>query len=107
MIALILAAEIIISGTSIILQPSDVPGAIAEVVMNNVSLNGPDDNGDYALAIDGLAVSVAFVWDAGEGGQDQITVTPPDGVLCQPSTCVLQLDEGADGRVILFEFVGF
>jgi hypothetical protein len=102
-----LLADLILSGTIIALQPSTAPGAIAEVEMYNHAANGPHDEGSHTLTLDGLNVGISFDWDA-EGKQaDAITVMPPDGVLCEPASCVLMLDEGETGALILYEFVGF
>lgn len=99
-------SSIILSGTEIILQPSQEPGAIAEVIMDNKPMNGASDDGRYPLEIDGLAVWLVFTWDAGEGGQDRIQVDPPRGVLCVPVDCILTLQEGSRGKVLLYTWVG-
>ena len=95
-----------ISGTMISLEPSDQPGIVAIVTMENVSLNGPDDNGDYTVAMPGMTVGVRFVWEVGAWGEDQITVTPPPGILCKPASCEIVAREGQTGSVALYEFVG-
>jgi hypothetical protein len=104
---MILAILLDLSGTVITLQPTDAPGAVAEVQMYNHAANGPDDNSSHTLTLDGLDVEVKFTWDAGGDQPDALVVTPPDGVLCDPADCTLILDEGATGRVVLFEWVGF
>ena len=94
-------------GTTVTLRETSQPGAVAEVVMHNAEVNWPGDNGVYPLDMPGLSVDVAFRWDADEvGGADQITVTPPDGMTCEPETCVLTIPEGESGTLYLIEWVG-
>ena len=112
MIALMLVADLLISGTVVTLRDTTEPGAIAEVVLQNWQANGPDDDGSYSLSgvIAGgraLDVGVVFTWDSGVDGADRITVIPPDGVACRPASCVLELPEGQEGRLFLFDWVGF
>lgn len=104
--ALAVLAEIILSGTTITLQPSTAPGAVAEVVIENINMNGPGDDGSYALDLGALSVGVAFKWDA-VGTSDRITVTPPDGLICIPADCAATTPEGGIGRVVILEWVGF
>jgi hypothetical protein len=95
-----------ISGTTVTMEPSQEPGAIAVVTMINVSLNGADDNGTYSLAMPGLLVDVIFTWDDGIWGEDSLTVIPPDGIVCRPSSCRMTVPEGLIGRVLLMEWSG-
>ena len=80
-------------------------GKLAEVVMDNQITNSPLDNGEYQLAMDGLEVGIHFTWDKYQG-DDAITITPPDGVICDPADCVLQLPEGKSGMVVLYGWSG-
>lgn len=98
-------ADLLISGTVVTLQPSGIPGALAEVVMDNQITNSPLDNGEYQLALDGLEVGIHFTWDKYQG-DDAITIIPPDGVICDPADCVLQLPEGKSGMVVLYGWSG-
>ena len=100
-------SEIVLSGTTISLQPSALPDIIAEVRMDNVMMNGAHDEIDAALSIPGLTIGVTFDWESGDYGEDSVIVTPPDGVLCKPASCVLELQEGQAGSLWLYEFVGF
>ena len=101
-----IAAEIILSGTTISLHPSDAPGMVGEVRMDNVMMNGAHDEVDAALSIPGLSIGVTFDWESGDYGEDSVIVTPPDGVLCKPASCVLELQEGQAGSLWLYEWVG-
>ena len=101
----LLLSDLILSGSVVTLQPTTEPGAIAEVIFDNRNVNDADDNGTYALSMDGLSIAVDFLWNA-DGSADRITVTPPDGVLCRPSSCALTLPEDQSGRLVLFEFEG-
>lgn len=103
---MILALLLDLSGTIITLQPTEHPTAIAEVVMENNQVNGPHDEIVAELDLDGLKVWVSFDWDSGLDGEDAIAVSPPDGILCDPSDCVLQVREGETGTLYLYEWSG-
>lgn len=106
MILAIAASVLNLSGTVITLQPSTEPGAIAEVVMSNELVNGDLHEGTYPLDLNGLKIGVTFDWQH-EGTQDDaITVTPPDGVICQPRSCVLVVPETGEGTLYLLEWIG-
>lgn len=96
------ADELNLDGTTITLRPSET--ATAEIHMNNVMANGPQHNGAYALKLDGLAVALAFTWDA-DGGDDRIIVSPPPGYACDPADCTLTIPEGSFGTLYL-EWLG-
>lgn len=100
-----LASILDLSGTVITLQPSAAPGAVAEVVIENINMNGPGDDGSYALDMGALSVGVAFKWDA-DGTRDRLTVTPPDGLICIPADCAVVVEEGKVGRVLIIEWSG-
>jgi hypothetical protein len=102
----ILALLLDLSGTIITLQPSPDPGAVAEVVMENVELNDSMDNGTYPLAMPGLAVDVEFKWQADAYGSDAVIVTPPDGFVCIPENCTATVPEGMRGGVTLYDWRG-
>lgn len=95
-----------ISGTAVTLAPSDLPGVVAVVTMDNVQLNGAHDNGVYSVAMPGLVVEVEFSWEQGMWGEDLLTVLPPDGMTCQPASCAMLVPEGLTGRIELLEWVG-
>lgn len=94
-----------IAGSSVTLQATDRPGALAEIVMVNDPSNGPADNGTRKLSLGDLSVSVEFQWNMA-GDDDAITVTPPDGVSCLPTSCVLLLPEGETETLWLFDATG-
>lgn len=95
-----------ISGTPVTLQATTEPGAVAEVVMHNVSLNGPKDNGAYPLHWSGIDVTAMFAWEADPvTGADGITVYAP-GYICDPPDCTMIVPEGQSGRVLLIEWSG-
>lgn len=96
------ADELNLDGTTITLRPSET--ATAEIHMNNAMVNGPQHNGAYDLTLDGLAVALAFTWDA-DGGDDRITVSPPPGYTCDPADCTLTVPEGSFGTLYL-EWLG-
>lgn len=96
-----------LSGTLITLQPSTDPAAVADVVMENRMVNGPQDEVSFVLEMDGLPVEGRFDWDAGMAGEDRVIVTPPLGMFCKPDDCTLTVIEGTTGRLRLYEYLGF
>lgn len=95
-----------ISGSTVTLEPSADPAAFADVVFYNDLSNGPADTRSYTLSQDGITVGIGFVWDASFIGADQITVTPPLGMNCQPVNCTVTVIEGQTGRVTLLPYQG-
>lgn len=94
-------------GTTVTIEPSTDPGQIAVVTMVNAHVNDAGDNGEYFIAIPGLAVGVTFTWDAdGFSGSDQMTIRPPEGIECIPADCAASVMEGFTGRVVLLDWVG-
>ena len=55
---------------------NDLTAAVAEIVMENQTVNGPQDNGTADLDLDDLSVTVEFIWDRTDT-RDAIIVTPP------------------------------
>jgi hypothetical protein len=101
------AGEVSISGTTVTMEPSDEPGVVAVITMNNISMNGSRDVGAYQVAMPGLVVEFTFEWQVNElTGSDSITVTPPDGMRCEPVSCVAEVMEGQSGSVRLLEWIG-
>ena len=90
-----------VNGSSVTLQPSDMPGAVAEVIFYNKSSNGPPQDGAYRVG----DVAFTFKWTADE---DSITIEPPPGLVCYP-TCVISIPEDSTGKIYLMpiEGVGF
>ena len=88
-------------GSTVTLQPTEAPGAVAEVVFRNAMVNSDKDDGDYPLTMGALTISVSFVWDANGSGADQITVTVPPGYAADPET--LTVPEGAVGTIIIYD----
>jgi len=71
------------------------------VMQNNFS-NGPRDEIEFDLTLDGLTVSARFQWDSNASGDDSLIVTPPDGIICYPADCVLTVRENDSGVLWLF-----
>ncbi len=101
-----LALLLDLSGTIVDLRPTDAPGALAEVVFENIATNDERETGDYLLTLDGLTVGLRFIWNGAMAGADAIEVTPPDGVICKPTSCRLELLEGTRGAVVLYPWEG-
>lgn len=104
--SLLLAETISISGSMVSIAPSDAPGELAVVTFENVQMNGPQDNGTYPLAMPGLTVDVVFAWEVDVFGSDRVTIIPPDGIICRPTSCEATAMEGFPAEVVLLEWVG-
>ena len=102
----ILALALTLGGTTIVLQDTTEPGAIAEVEMNNLPVNSDHDDGAYALTLRDMQVWLTFHWNSGPAGADSITVEPPAGMICKPTSCALELLEGYDGKIYLYPWEG-
>lgn len=102
---MIVALLLDLAGTIITLQPTEYPGAIAEIVMENVLVNGPQHEMTYQMNMGDIEVWVSFDWDRGSEA-DAILVSPPDGILCVPSDCILTVPEEQTGVLYLYEFEG-
>lgn len=101
-------AKASVSGSTITqYSTSERPGAIGEIRFFNRAVNGPhNENRTYDLA-DGY--SFVFEHDVNGSAQDQIIVSVPEGVICDPYTCELALHEVEGGTIVLYsmEGVGF
>lgn len=104
--ALTLCAMLDISGTTVTLRPTEHPQAQAEIVMRNAMMNSRHDNAEHVLTMGDLVVPVSFRWDFGDYGSDALLVTPPDGMICIPSDCVLEVQEGQTGVLYLMPWEG-
>lgn len=103
---LIVALLLDLGGTLITLQPPADPKALADVLFQNFAVNSELHNGTYPLTGEGLTVEVEFEWDAGDIGEDKITVYPPAGVTCVPKSCSITIMEMHDDTVTLYEWSG-
>ena len=89
--------------SSITLQPTDAPGAVAEVVFDNKTVHA-DEDVTFTLDLDGLAVMVDA--QVGRGlTPDRMTITPPDGYIAVPD--MLDVAEDAEGVILIVPWVGF
>jgi hypothetical protein len=89
--------------STITLQPTDVEGAVAEVVFDNRTVHA-DELARFDLTLDGLTVSVEAL--VGRGlTPDRMTVFPPDGFIAEPPE--LDVDEDAVGRIVIYRYLGF
>ena len=89
--------------STITLQPTDAPGAVAEVEFINKTVH-TDEDVSFVLDLDGLAVTV----DASVGRgltPDRFTVTPPDGYVAMPPE--LDVQEDGVGVILVVPYVGF
>jgi hypothetical protein len=86
--------------TTVRIQETDAPGAIAEIIYHNVEVNNPHGAGEYVISHEGITVRLIFGFNVAPGGADSITVIPPAGIIAIPETLTLQ--EGYDGTILLF-----
>jgi hypothetical protein len=93
------AETVRIATSTVTLQPSDEPGAVAEIIFVNKPSNGPFNNGNYYLSMDGIDVTVEFEWNA-MGGSDALHITVPDGLVVIPP--FLAVPEGSTGRALIY-----
>lgn len=100
-----------LSGSTAMLQPTERPGAIAELTFDNRAVNGPQDIRGYRLQLDlalgVLTVPFNFEWEVpGTNGDDAVVAHPPEGVTCLPTSCRLQIREYDIGTMWLFDTSG-
>lgn len=90
------ADSVNVFGSTVTLRDTQAPGAVAEVVLHNRPSNGPADRGrTFPLTHGALTVEAEFFWDHNDAGDDSVTVTVPDGFLCDPPDCLLVCGESA------------
>jgi hypothetical protein len=88
--------------STITLQPTEAPGAVAEVEFINRTVHSTEDV-TFALDLGGLTVMV----DASVGRgmtPDRMTVTPPSGFIAVPPEIDVPEDEA--GVVLILPWVG-
>jgi len=89
--------------STIAIQPTQAPGAVAEVVFDNKTVH-TDENVTFALTLDGLTVEVYA--QVGRGlTPDRMTVTPPDGFVAVPPE--LDVAEDDVGVILILPWLGF
>lgn len=89
--------------STIAIQPTEAPGAVAEVVFDNKTVH-VDEDVVFALTLDGLTVEVYA--QVGRGlTPDRMTITPPDGFIAVPSE--LDVAEDQVGTILLYRYLGF
>ena len=98
--AIIGEPQLYFGATVVRMQPTEEPGAAAEIIFHNVEVNNPNDAGGYTVTLGDMTAQVTFGFNTAPGGQDSITVTPPAGFIAVPET--LTLMEGATGVVLLY-----
>jgi hypothetical protein len=93
------AETVAIATSTVTLQATDAPGAVAELVFQNDPTNGPQNDGNYTLSIDGLTVTFRFEWDA-MGSDDGLRISVPEGFTVMPP--FLAVPEGGTGRALIY-----
>lgn len=88
--------------STVTLQSTDAPGAVAEVVFVNKTVHA-DELVTFTLDLDGLAVEVTAL--VGRGlTPDRMTVTPPEGYIAVPPD--LDVAEDQDGVILIYLWNG-
>lgn len=92
-------------GSSVTLQATDEPNAIAEVEFINRQVNGAEDNGTFTMTLGTLEITVTFTWNT-NGDDDMITVQVPSGYVADPD--VLEVPEGQTQTLYIrpFQWIG-
>jgi hypothetical protein len=89
--------------SAITLQPTEAPGAVAEVVFINRAVHSDADL-SFALDMGDLAVTVDAL--VGRGlTPDRMTVIPPDGYYAEPPE--MDVEEDGVGTIIVYPYLGF
>jgi hypothetical protein len=89
--------------SSIAIQPTDAPGAVAEIVFDNRTVHS-DTLERFDLTLDGLTVTVEAL--VGRGlTPDRMSVTVPDGYIAVPPD--LDVAEDEVGVILVLPFLGF
>lgn len=83
----------------VVIQPTTVVGAEAEVVFSNVSIH-PLATETFEITLGDLTVTVLFERDV-QGTDDRFTVTPPPGFIAIPPELIVP--ENAAGRIVIYE----
>jgi hypothetical protein len=86
--------------TTVRIQETEAPGAIAEIIYHNVEVNAPEDAGGYTVSFNGITVQIEYSVNVDLLGADSITVIPPAGIIAIPDSLTLQ--EGYDGTILLY-----
>lgn len=90
-------------GSTISLEPTTTPGAVAQVRFDNKTVHR-DEHVTFDLTLDGLTVRVEAL--VGRGlTPDRMEVIPPDGYLAVPD--VLDVAEDDVGVILVVPWVGF
>jgi len=91
-----------VSGSTVTMQATTRPGALAEIVLENSPSNGLHDTGrTFPLEHDGLSVEARFHWNY-SGDDDAVIITPPEGIICVPYNCELVVPESQTGTLWLY-----
>lgn len=89
--------------STITLEPTDAPGAVAQVTFDNRTVHA-DEEVTFDLTMGDLTVTVVAL--VGRGlTPDRMTVTPPPGYIAVPPD--LDVEEGAVGAIIVYPYLGF
>lgn len=88
-----------IAGTTISLQDTQAPNAVAEVEFYNRRSNNVTHNQTFDLTHNGLTISVTFTWRIGEG-YDSISVIVPKGYIAVPD--LLELPEETTDTLLIY-----
>ena len=89
--------------STIQLQPTAAPGAVAEVIFDNKTVHA-DEEVTFPLTIGDMTVTVTAL--VGRGlTPDRMTVTPPPGYIAEPPE--IDVPEDEVGRIIILPYLGY
>lgn len=85
--------------SSIIIQDTDAPNAVAELIFNNEMNNNPEDLVP-SVTYDGIVVNITFEFNVYGGADDTISVSVSPGYYTEPETT--QVMEGFSGTILIY-----
>ena len=82
--------------TYIELHPSEEYAGGVRLDFHNYYVNDSGDNGLHSLSLNGINVTIRYIWDATETGADAVEIFPPDGYGAEPEMLIVEeMDHGS------------
>lgn len=85
--------------SSIVLQSTNEPGAVAELIFNN-EINNVDGDLVPSLTFEGITVGITFVMNIGGSADDAISVSVSPGYYAEPET--ISVMENSSGTILIY-----
>ena len=95
-----------LKGTTITIQGTARPGAVAEIVFSNREVNGADDEYSFGLEFGDVTASITFDWNA-DGDDDAISVEVNEGYIVTPRRLTVHESQVGTTFVYPLQSVGF